>query len=76
MKLFHSLLPAVLLATLAACSCQNTGESLTQDRTEVCLNKGFVMGTPDYNACLQTGTTRNELQQLRNTVPPRSLQGL
>lgn len=65
-----------LLGIVAGCSCANTGEIASRDRTEACLTKGYVMDSPAFNDCVQQRSNHDEIQQLRNTVAPRSLQGL
>lgn len=64
-----------LVLTVSACACENSTTSLHGDRTEECLAQGFAMDSPAYANCMEGLPSEEKVQQLRNTVGGRNLQG-
>lgn len=64
-----------LLLTVSACACETSTTSLHGDRTEECLAQGYAMDTPAYANCIEGLPSEEKVQQLRNTVGGRTIQG-
>lgn len=65
-----------LLLTVSACACEGNMASFEEDRAEQCLAEGYAMDTPEYAGCIKNQPSEQEVQQFRNTVGTRPIQGL
>lgn len=74
MKHFHTLTAIGLLCAVAACTCDD--HATKEARAQECRELGLAPGSETFKTCMETKPLNNNdtsnIQQLRNTVRPRS----